>query len=223
MPMLTPVLLVALGYLLGSVPFGYLLVRTRRKVDVRDYGSHNVGAINVFRVGGVRLGILTLVADIGKAAGVVLLASAVTDSPWSISLAAFSVMMGHAYSAWLFLRERRFSEGKSVACALGVLTALACIGQLPWQAPALPFAVWVAGLLGPRLLTGRWAQISLATMTATVTVPIVVWLVRPPTAYLALSLAMAALILVRHRNNIRRLLAGKEPRLGEASPQRPGS
>lgn len=213
--MLTSVALVVLAYLVGSIPTGYLLVRAVRRQDVRDYGSHNVGAINVIRVGGAGLGLLTLLADMGKALGVVLLAAAVSPSAWAIASAAFAVVVGHAYSAWFLLRERRFSEGKSVACALGVLIGLACVGALPWVVAVAPVGVWAAGLLGPRLITGRWWRISPVTMTATVCIPFVVWASHPDPAYLALAVAMSALILVRHENNIRRLCAGTEPRLGQ--------
>lgn len=213
--MLTSIVLVLLAYLIGSIPSGYLLVRAVRGLDVRDGGSHNVGAINVIRVGGAWLGLLTLLADVGKALGVVLLASVVAASPWAIACVALAVMVGHAYSAWFLLRERRFSEGKSVACALGVLMGLACVGGLPWLAAVAPVGVWAAGLLGPRLLTGRWSRISLATMTATVAIPVAVWAAHPAPAYVALGVAMCTLILVRHKNNIRRLRAGTEPRLSE--------
>jgi len=212
---LTSAALVLLGYLAGSIPFGYLFVRAMRGLDVRDYGSHNVGAINVIRVGGAWLGILTLLADVGKALGVVLLAAAVGPSAWTVASAAFAVVVGHAYSLWLLLRERRFSEGKSVACALGLLTGLACVGGLPWLAVVAPVGVWAAGLLGPRLITGRWWRISPVTMAATICIPLAVWASDPAPAYLALAVAMCALILVRHKNNIRRLRAGTEPRLGE--------
>ncbi len=213
--MLTTSLLCLLAYVVGSIPSGYLLVRATRRLDVRDYGSHNVGAINVVRVGGLWLGLVTLLADTGKALGIVLLAAAVAPSVWTIASAAFLVMVGHAYSAWFFLQERRFSEGKSVACALGVLLGLVILGALPWWAAVGPVAVWVTGLLGPRLLTGRWFCISPATMAAAVAIPVAVWAGRPPVAYFSLSVGMAVLILLRHPNNIRRLLAGTEPRLGE--------
>ncbi len=207
---------VCLGaYIAGSIPSGYLLVRALRKLDVREYGSHNVGAINVFRVGGAGLGFLTLLADTGKALLVVLVASAVAPSPWTVALAAFLVMVGHAYSAWFLLTERRFSEGKSVACCLGCLTGLAWVGAVPWYVLMVPLGVWAAGLLGPRVLTGRWYWISPATMAAAISVPLAVWAARPAAPYVTLAVAMAALVLVRHKNNIRRLLAGTEPRLGE--------
>jgi glycerol-3-phosphate acyltransferase PlsY len=218
--MLSTTGLLLAAYLIGSIPSGYLLVRALRGLDVRNYGSHNVGAINVFRVGGVWLGVLTLLADAGKALGVVLLAAALAPTAWAVAGAALLVMIGHAYSAWLFLWERRFSEGKSVASGLGVLAGLGCIGALPWHVMGVPVVVWMSGLLGPRLLAGRWAQISLATMSATVSVPVSVSAAHVPMPYLALSGAMAALILVRHKNNIRRLRAGTEPRLGDRVPLR---
>lgn len=213
--MVTTSSLCLLAYLVGSIPSGYLLVRATCQRDVRDYGSHNVGAINVFRVGGLWPGLVTLLADMGKALGIVLLAGTVAPSVWTIACAAFLVMVGHAYSAWFLLQERRFSEGKSVACALGVLLGLVILGALPWWAVVAPVAVWVTGLLGPRLLTGRWYWISPATMAATVSIPLAVWAAHPATAYFSLSVGMAVLILLRHPNNIRRLLAGTEPRLGE--------
>lgn len=216
--MLTSIVLVVLAYLIGSIPSGYLLVRAVRGLDVREHGSHNVGAINVIRVGGAWLGVLTLLADAGKALGVVLLAAAVATSPWGIASVALAVMVGHAYSAWFLLRERRFSEGKSVACSLGVLVGLACLGLWPWYVVAVPPAVWVAGLLGPRLLTGRWRQISPATMTAALSIPIAVWLASAPTPCLVLSAAMGALVLVRHKNNVIRLCKGTEPCLGDRLP-----
>jgi len=204
-----------LAYLVGSIPSGYLLVRTLRRLDVRRYGSHNVGAINVFRVGGPWLGLGTLLADTGKALCMVVLASALGLSPWGIAVTGLIVMLGHAYSAWFYLREHRFSEGKSVASCLGVLIGWATVGALPWPAAATPLAVWIAALLAPRLLTGHWPCISPATMSATVSVPVVVALSHAGPAFATISAFMALLILVRHKHNIQRLLTGTEPRLGE--------
>lgn len=206
--------ILVLSYLIGSVPTGYVLVRMAKGQDVRSIGSHSIGAINVFRIGGVWLGALTLVLDVGKALGVVLLASAVTRLPWVIASTALMVMLGHSYSAWLFLRERRFSEGKSVACCLGVMVGLACLDVLPVQLALLPLGVWAGVLVLPRLFTRRWLPISIATITAAISVPVAVWAGRPEMPYRALSLAMALLILLRHKNNFRRLLAGTEPRPG---------
>ena len=204
-----------LALLVGSIPFGYLLVRATSGKDVRSFGSHSIGAINVFRVGGRWPGILTMVLDVGKAFGMVLLAAALVRDPWVIASTAFLVMLGHAYSLWLFLKNRRFSEAKSVACAQGIMVALGVLRVLPWTAAMLPIGVWALGLVGPRLLTGRWPCISLATMAATLVIPVAVLSADPGMSYKVLSIAMSVLILVRHKNNIRRLRAGTEPRLGE--------
>ncbi len=213
------------AYLVGSIPSGYLLVRAFRGVDVRDYGSRNVGAINTLRVGGRWLGIAALIADVGKAFAVVLVTGLLRFPPWMGCRAAFSVIAGHACSAWFLLTERRLSEGKSVACLLGVLVGLACLGLWPWYVAALPPTLWIVGLVAPRLLTGRWWRISPVTMAAVVSAPVTVWLSGVRGAPLALSIAMALLILVRHKNNIARLWKGTEPRLGErhsaAAAQRP--
>jgi len=206
---------VVIAYLLGSIPFGYLLVRAFRGVDVRSSGSHSIGAINVLRVGGPRIAIPTLVLDVGKAVAAVLMASALTRDAWVIASAAFCVMVGHAYSVWFLLREGRFSEGKSVAGALGVLVTLAVLGALPWPNALFPLGVWIAGLFGPRVLAGRWSCVSKATLAATLSLPMAVWSAHPPVPYLALSIAMTVLVLVRHKNNIKRLRAGTEPRVGE--------
>jgi glycerol-3-phosphate acyltransferase PlsY len=219
--MLIPALLCLLAYLVGSIPSGYLLVRSLRKVDVRRYGSRSIGAINVCRVGGIWLGVATLLADAGKALGIVLLAGALELSPWMIAAVGLLVMIGHAYSLWLFVAEGRFSEGKSVACGLGVLIGLSLLGAIPWYVAVGPVGVWLFGLMAPRVLTGRWSCISPATMAATISLPLAALLVQAGAAYLSLSAAMALLILIRHRNNLRRLLAGTEPSLGDRLPDRP--
>jgi glycerol-3-phosphate acyltransferase PlsY len=204
------------AYLIGSVPSGYLLVRAFRGVDVRRFGSHNVGAINVFRIGGAKLGALTLLADTGKAVVVVLGAGLLSGEAWVTAATAFAVLLGHAFSLWFLLRERRFSEGKSVASGLGVLLGLAILGEVPWWVAAVPLGVWGAGLVLPRLLTGRWWCVSPATMAATLSIPLAVNLAHPAAPYRGLSVLMAALILARHRSNVQRLLAGTEPQLGRA-------
>jgi len=213
--MLALIALVLLAYLIGSIPSGYLLVRAGRGLDVRRYGSRSIGAINVCRVGGRWLGLATLAADVGKALGVVVLMAACIGSPVAIAAGALAVMLGHAYSLWLLVWERRISEGKAVACALGILVGLASLGVLRWWLAAAPVLLWLAALLAPRMLTGRWPCISPATMLAAASIPVVMWSAHPGKPYLLLSLGMATLILVRHKNNIKRLLAGTEPRLGE--------
>jgi len=204
-----------LAYALGSIPTGYLLVRARHGVDIRRFGSRNVGAINVLSVGGPGLGILTLLCDAAKAFVAVVFVHLSTSSSWTTSVVALAVMTGHAYSGWFYLKERRFSEGKSVACGLGVIVGVAVFGGWAWYVAALPLAVWLMGLGVPRLLTGRWFPVSLATMTATLSLPIAALVSGTEPAYMVLSLSMAGLILIRHKNNLRRLFDGSEPSLDE--------
>jgi glycerol-3-phosphate acyltransferase PlsY len=213
----------ALAYLFGSLPFGYLLVRLRTGADVRTYGSHSPGAINVARVGGLWLGLATLCADVGKALAVVLIAGALAMPATVVAAAGLLVMLGHAYSLWFLMRDGRFGEGKSVACALGVMIGLALTGVLPWRLALAPLGLWVLGLLLPRAVAGRWYCISPATMVASACIPVAIWAAHPASSYLLLSLAMASLILVRHRNNIKRLFAGTEPRVGQHLAEVPGA
>jgi len=208
-------LLIIGSYLLGSVPSGYLLTRVIRGVDVRQYGSHNVGAINVFRVGGLLVGCLTLVADIGKGVLPVVAVATLQRSEWTVALAGLAVLVGHAFSFWLYLKEHRFSEGKCVATSLGVLAALSLRGILPWWVPLALLAFWIGGLLLPKVLFGRWWMISPITMTSAAGISVLTLIARPAREFVLLGIAMSTLILIRHKNNIRRLLAGTEPRIGE--------
>lgn len=217
------VLVIVAGYIIGSVPFGYVLVRLACGKDVRDCGSHNIGAVNVYRLAGPWLGALTLLLDAGKAVVMVVVAAALTGEPAVTAAAAFSVMVGHAYSAWFLLSERRLSGGKSVASGIGVLAALAALGALPWWSALLPVGVWSIGLVGPRLVTGRWWCVSMATLPATLCLPVAISASHRAPPYLALSLAMAALILARHVGNLARLRAGAEPRLGQRLRPKLGS
>lgn len=182
---------------------------------MRQFGSNNVGAINVFRVGGPWLGIVTLFCDSLKAVAVVMLASAITNTSWVIAVAAMLVLVGHAFSIYFYAKEGHFSEGKAVASGIGVYIGLTAEGVLPPWLVGATVALWLAVLTLPRLASGRWPCISPATMIATAATPLMVIAVCPQPAFEALSLAMAALVLYRHKNNLKRLVAGTEPRLGE--------
>lgn len=207
--------LLAVSYLVGSIPSGYLFTRLFCGVDVRRHGSHNVGAINVFRVGGPKVGVLTLVADIGKGVLAVVAIWSLHQPDYVVAAAAFAVLVGHAFSFWLLLKDHKFSEGKCVATSLGVLIGLSICGVLPWWVPLALLGLWGAGLLLPKLVFGRWWMISPVTMTAAAAISVLVAVARPAGEYVLLGLAMSGLILVRHKNNIARLLAGTEPRIGE--------
>ena len=186
-------LLVVVGYLCGSVPFGVLLAR-RAGVDPRVAGSGNIGAANVARTVGVGLGVMTLVADALKGALPALLARALTDRPALAAAVGVAAFFGHLFPVTLF------AGGKGVATALGVLLTLAPLAA----APAAAVFVLVVGLT---------RYVSLASVLAALAAPLLVVLLAYPAPVLAASLVMTAFIALRHRDNFRRLRAGTEPRL----------
>lgn len=198
----------ALAYLLGSIPFGYLLVRFFRHEDIRATGSGNIGATNVARSGAKGLGLLTLLLDLGKGLVAVLIARHVAPGipghPSDLAVgAAVSAVLGHVFPVWL-----GFRGGKGVATALGVFLALAPKVAL---GAVLVFAVLVA-------LT---RLVSLASIVAAAALPFLAFLLSPEHApvYLAGTLFLTALVIVKHQANIRRLLAGTESRFGAKGAQ----
>ena len=182
------------GYLLGSVPFAFLVAR-RAGIDVRVAGSGNVGAANVLRTTGLPLGVTVMILDIGKGAASVLTVYAAAGTV-SAAAAGAAAIVGHIYPVWL-----RFHGGKGVAVAAGVFAVLAPAATI--AASAVFFAT--AGL--SRL-------ISLGSMAATVTLPSAAWLTGAPPAVVSAAFGSAALILFRHRANMRRILGGTERRFG---------
>jgi len=226
---LRAVLVILIAYLLGSIPFGYLVVRAKEGGDIRNSGSGGTGATNVSRRAGKAAGVLTLLLDALKGATAVLLAMWVlgvfADGPqlaglsqrsasiqpgagpgglslqgyWGVAAAAFAVLVGHVFPVWL-----GFRGGKGVATGVGIFLVLA------------PAAIAVAGLIfiGIVLLT---RYISLGSMVAALVIPLVIWLqhefVRPfpvPAPLLTVALLGACLIVFAHRENIARLLKGEE-------------
>jgi glycerol-3-phosphate acyltransferase PlsY len=191
---------IALGYLLGAIPFGLLLTRLAGLGDIRAIGSGNIGATNVLRTGRRGLAAATLLLDAAKGAAAVLLVRGwlAPGVPAAMWLAALGAVIGHVFPLWL-----RFRGGKGVATALGVLLA-AC-----WPAGALACLIWLlVAVIGRRS--------SLAALIAVAASPLLVFVFAGPVA-LAPSLAIAALIVWRHRANIARLRAGTEPRIGAKS------
>jgi glycerol-3-phosphate acyltransferase PlsY len=200
----------AASYLLGSIPFGYLLVRIFRGEDVRQSGSGNIGATNVSRKSPV-LGLLTLLLDALKGTCAVFLANEVfmrtppgnVDMSLypSLSLIALCAILGHMFPVWL-----RFRGGKGVATSVGAFALL-----VP-RATLGAFAIFVIVALGSR-------YVSLASITAAVSLPIFAWFsLRERSSEGLLTLApiaiASALVIVKHHENIRRLLAGTESRFG---------
>jgi acyl phosphate:glycerol-3-phosphate acyltransferase len=201
-------IIVVVSYLLGSIPFGYLLVRIFRGQDVRQTGSGNIGATNVARTGSKGLGIATLLLDASKGYAAVRFAFWLAGSRGFESnsqtifllaaLAAFCAILGHMFTVWL-----RFKGGKGVATAVGAFAALA------------PRAIVVALVLF-LIVVAFTRYISLGSMMAAAAFPLLVWWLNPAertTAPILLLIAASSLlIIVRHKDNIRRLLAGTEHR-----------
>lgn len=189
-------LLLPLSYLLGSVPTGYLVARLRG-IDIRRHGSGNIGSTNVLRTLGRGAAAVTLLGDVAKGwAGVWLGWSVGPDPLWS-ALAAVLVVVGHCWSPFL-----GFRGGKGVATGFG-----AALGLAPWA--TLPAAlVWGVLLLS-------WRYVSLASLSAAVCLPLGVLLLGYPLPAVGAGGAIALLVIARHRENIGRLLAGTERRLGE--------
>jgi len=185
---------VILGYLCGSVPFGLILTRAAGLGDIRKIGSGNIGATNVLRTGNRWVAAATLVLDAAKAALPVLLARHFWGEEAGM-LAAIGAFLGHCFPVWL-----GFKGGKGVAVMIGSLLALA------WPVGLIFCAVWLLIALTRKIS-------SLAALTATATAPIFAFVLA--NQWLAGAVAVMALLLFfQHRENIARLLAGTEPRIG---------
>ena len=209
-------LAIPISYLLGSIPFGYVLVRLFRNQDVRASGSGNIGATNVARSGGKALGLATLALDLAKGLFAVLLAFALARHlmPWTSEApdlpraegfnlatgAAVAAVLGHVFPVWL-----HFRGGKGVATALGVFLALAP------RASLCILAVFLAVFLLTR-------YVSLASILAAISFPLFAFFfVRHPSSIVIVAfLFIPLLIVVKHHANIRRLLAGTESRFGRS-------
>jgi glycerol-3-phosphate acyltransferase PlsY len=188
-------LALALGYLLGSIPFGLILTRLAGKGDVRKIGSGNIGATNVLRTGSKPLAALTLILDCLKATAAVLLAQRLFGPATGVAAGA-GALIGHLYPVWL-----KFKGGKGVATFLGILIPLF------WQAAIVYAAVWILLLLTIRIS-------SVAGMSAAISAPIAAAILH--SSLLPMLLGFAVLVLWKHRENILRLKDGTEPRIGRA-------
>ena len=182
-----------LAYLIGSIPFGYLIVRLSGGGDVRETGSGGTGATNVSRRAGKGAGVLTLVLDALKGAAAVFL-TARFGNTWLTGIAAMAVIVGHIFPVWL-----GFRGGKGVATAAGVFAYLA------------PFALLCAGVVFLILfLITRY--VSLSSLAAAATIPVILWPNGLTSAIFTCAVVVAALVIFAHRANIARLLKGTEPK-----------
>jgi acyl phosphate:glycerol-3-phosphate acyltransferase len=196
---------IPVAYLLGSIPFGYLLVRVFRKEDIRAVGSGNIGATNVARSGAKGLAIATLLLDLGKAFLAVKIAQFLAPSSYDLAVvAAIAAILGHVFPIWL-----SFRGGKGVASALGVFLALT------W-----PSALSVLGVFIVVFVITRY--VSLASIAASALFPLFGFYFvsqRSPMVIFGF-LFIPLLIIVKHHQNIRRLLAGTESRFGSSKVPR---
>lgn len=207
------IIVAVMAYLLGSIPFGYLLVRIFRGQDIRQTGSGNIGATNVVRSGAKGLGIATLVLDALKGAAAVGIASAIAASKYNLcgdflrhtcvpplrlmSAAALFAVLGHMFPVWL-----NFKGGKGVATALGVFCVL-----FP-KAILVSLAIFI-------LVVAITRFVSLGSILGAVAFPIAAYFLHSPDSVsLALTAAIALIVVLKHHQNIRRLLSGTENRFG---------
>lgn len=196
----------AAAYLLGALPFGYIIVKATQGADVRAAGSGSTGATNVTRAAGLKAGLLTYVFDVLKGLAAVLLMRAVTDDPLWIGGAAVAAILGHMFPVFL-----GFKGGKGVATGVGAYLAIA------------PYAV-VSTLVVWALVVWRTRIVSLGSILATALVPVWVWVWHRfvfgdevSGELVAVVAAGCAIIIAKHWANIRRLVAGTEHRFGGAS------
>ena len=197
------------AYLLGSIPFGFLIVKLIGAGDIRFRGSGNIGATNVAREAGPLPGLATLMLDGGKGYLSVWLAARVTDgNPRWMILAALLTIVGHTFPVWL-----RFQGGRGVATGAGVFLPIC------WQAVLGALIVWVVVLI-------FWRYVSLASISAAAAIPLLVYLLyapghAPPQPVSAGASFAMLLIIARHRSNIIRLLRGTEPQFTLRRAPRP--
>ena len=210
----------AIAYFFGSTPTGYLAGKLLRGIDIREHGSKSTGATNVLRTLGKWPALVVLLIDVLKGAGAIIFArwfypwlyalpsvapptalDLQTVVPWAVCLAGLAALLGHGRSIWL-----NFTGGKSAATGLGVLLAMS------W-----PVGLAAATVFGVALAIFR--IVSLGSMLAALTAIALVCGLEQPLPYRLLVIAGSIYVIVRHRANIQRLVAGTEPRLGQSSPE----
>ncbi|UCH33614.1 MAG: glycerol-3-phosphate 1-O-acyltransferase PlsY [Armatimonadota bacterium] len=205
MPECIPVILVMVGaYLAGSLPFGLWVAKAWSGVDIREVGSGNIGTTNVLRAAGWRAALLVFVLDSGKGAAAVLagkaFAARVADTDIAVLAivlgAATMAMLGHTFSAFLGLRG-----GRGAATGFGVIAALS------WKVGFSGLGVFVILAVATRI-------VSLSSMAGAASMPVFMLIFRQQPAYSVFAAATAALVIIRHAPNIRRLLRGEESKIG---------
>jgi glycerol-3-phosphate acyltransferase PlsY len=201
------IVVILLGYLLGAIPFGLVIGRLTRGIDIREFGSHRTGATNALRTLGARMAALVFVLDVAKGAGAVLLAYALYQAgppgspPWVAAAAGFAAVIGHIWSVFI-----RFTGGRGVATSTGALLGLAPLAVL-LLAPVVIFIMW------------RWRYVSLGSVMGSLLAPVAALVLAAldlaPWAAVGYGVAAGLLVTWAHRDNIDRLRSGTERRIGQ--------
>ena len=189
------ILTAILAYLIGSIPSGLILGKLLWHTDLREHGSHNIGATNAWRTLGKRVGIAVFIADSIKGQAGVVLGLLLAGTPLAAVLGGLFAIIGHSFSIFL-----RFHGGKGVATSLGVLTML--MGNVT----LIVFAIWFAIVYLTR-------YVSLGSVVAAFLTPVLAALFAYPVEYIVFSVIAAVLVIVRHRENIKRLMNGTENKI----------
>jgi glycerol-3-phosphate acyltransferase PlsY len=192
------------GYVIGSIPFGLLIGKWWYGIDVRDYGSGNIGTTNAYRILGLRAGALVMACDIAKGFFPALVASLLLP-PWLTVLVAVTPVIGHMRSIFL-----RFTGGKGVATGAGIVLALM------WPIFAIVFVLWTLVILVTR-------YVSLASIFAAASFALLTFAFEEPTAYRVFAAVVSATVIWAHRGNVGRLLRGTESRIAPPWRLRPRS
>jgi len=195
MDMMTVIISLVIGYVAGSIPFGLLLAKATGQGDIRNIGSGNIGATNVLRTGRKDIAALTLLLDAAKAGVTGLVIAHYFGQPFGY-MAAGAALIGHCYPVWL-----GFKGGKGVATFFGGLFALS------WPIAIVAAVVWLATAVITKLS-------SLGALLACVIASIAAWVIAPQAAAIMVTF-MAVIILIRHKENITRLLKGEESKIGQ--------
>ena len=186
------------SYILGCVPFGLIVAKAWKGIDIRKYGSGNIGATNVLRALGPGPAVVVFVADVLKGLAPVTVAKHFFPfSAWIAVASGMLAILGHSLSIFL-----RFRGGKGVATGLGVI-----IGLDP-RVAGIGFGIWL-------IVVGISKYVSVASISAAVSIPVAMWIFHLPIEYRIFALAAAIFVIAKHRSNIVRLIRGKESRLGE--------